>query len=320
MERDGRGGIAGRIGTMFDITGQMMARDALRNSEERFQVALKHSPVLVFAQDLDLRYTWLFNVPPGTEGIIGHRDEEVFRPEQAAQLTAIKRDVIASRSGRRVETMLTMGSETRTFDAWYEPLLDEHGRVTGIVGAAVDITQGRQLQAALVEAREQAERANEAKSRFLAAASHDLRQPFQAMRLFRAALTPFLAAPRAETIASKLDEAMTAGEQLLTALLDVSTLEAGIVAPKSMPVSASDILSRLAREFHPQAESHGLKLKVHVWHAIVLTDPVLLERILRNLLHNAVRYTERGGILLGARRRGDRLVFQVWDTGIGIAP
>jgi signal transduction histidine kinase len=175
------------------------------------------------------------------------------------------------------------------------------------------------LHTALVAAREEAERANEAKSRFLAAASHDLRQPFQAMRLFRAALTPYLSAPAAEGIAGKLDEAMTAGEQLLNALLDVSTLEAGMVTARPVPVSAGELIERLAREFQPQVEAHGLRLRAVARPALILTDPVLLERMLRNLLHNAVRYTERGGILIGARRRGGRLVFQVVDTGIGIA-
>jgi PAS domain S-box-containing protein len=317
-ELDWRGAAVGRIGTMSDITGQIMARDALRLSEERFRVALKHSPVAVFAQDHDLRYTWMFNGPPGSEMIVGHREEEIFSPEEGAHLTAIKHDVMLSRCGRREEVTCTLADITRTYDTWYEPMLDEHGTVTGLVGAAVDITKMRQLNAALDEAREQAEQANEAKSRFLAAASHDLRQPFQAMRLFRAALVPFLTAPRAEAIATKLDEAMTAGEQLLTALLDISTLEAGIVAPKAIPISAADLVARLAREFQPQVEAHGLALKVHLCPALVRTDPVLLERILRNLLHNAVRYTHAGGILLAARRRGDRLVFQVWDTGIGI--
>ncbi|MBC7907390.1 MAG: PAS domain S-box protein [Rhodospirillaceae bacterium] len=320
VERDGRGNVVGRIGTMFDITGQMMARQALRTSEERFQVALKHSPVAVFAQDLDLRYTWMFNGPPGTDAIVGLTDEDLFPPDEAQHMSAIKRDVLASCCGRREEISCGISGVPRQVDVWFEPLLDEHGKVTGLVGAAVDITQARQLQAELTQAREEAERANKAKSRFLAAASHDLRQPFQAMRLFRAALTPFLRAPKAEIIAAKLDEAMSAGEQLLGALLDVSTLEAGIVAPKPIPISAADLVARLAREFNPQTHAHGLSLKVHAWHAIVLTDPVMLERILRNLLHNAVRYTETGGILIGARRRGDRLVFQVWDTGIGIEP
>lgn len=232
IERDWQGRPVGRIGTMSDITGHMLAREALRMSEERFRVALKHSPVMVFAYDRDLVFTWFFNGPAGADALVGRRTDAMVPAAEAERLTAVLHEVVGSRSGRRTEVQCTVLGQPMVLDLWYEPLLGEDGGIAGVVGAAVDVTAERQLHAALVEAREQAEHANETKSRFLAAASHDLRQPFQAMRLFRAALTPFVAAPRAQTIVAKLDEAMTAGEQLLTALLDVSTLEAGIVTVK----------------------------------------------------------------------------------------
>jgi PAS domain S-box-containing protein len=317
-ERDRHGNVLGHIGTLFDITGQIMAREALRMSEERFRVALKHSPVMVFAQDLDFRFTWVFNAPPGADGLLGNTINDHLMAEDVVELAAIKREVLTTQCSRRHEIAGNFQGGERCMDVWYEPMLDEQGVVTGLVGAALDITEERKLQAALRLAREEAERANEAKSRFLAAASHDLRQPFQAMRLFRSALTPWLADPKAAAVTAKLDEAMTAGEQLLTALLDVSTLEAGIVTPNFGRIAAEDIVERLVREFQPQAASQGLTLKHHIRPGAVVTDSVLLERILRNLLHNAVRYTERGGILIATRRRGGHLLFQVWDTGMGI--
>ncbi|MCR6629907.1 MAG: PAS domain S-box protein [Magnetospirillum sp.] len=320
VERDSRGEFMGRIGTMADITGQMLAREALRMSEERFRVALKHSPVTVCAYDLDLRSIWMFNGKVDPEWATGRRADEIYQGEDAKRLMDIQREVLATGFGHRDTLRLSCGGVDRVVDIWYEPLMNEQGDITGLVGAAVDITAERRLQEALIQAREEAERANEAKSRFLAAASHDLRQPFQAMRLFRAALTPFLTDPKAESVAAKLDEAMTAGEQLLNTLLDVSTLEAGIVSARPIPVSAADLIERLAREFQPQVEARGLRLRALPRPALIVTDPVLLERMLRNLLHNAVRYTEKGGILIGARRRGEMLVFQVVDTGIGIAP
>lgn len=317
-DRDLRGESVGRIGIMTDITGQMLAREALRASEERFRVALKHSRVTVCAYDADLRYAWMFNGPPGTEAAVGRRASDLYDPEGARHLMAMQRATLTSGIGRRDTVPLVCAGINRVMDVWYEPIMDEAGTVCGLVGAAVDITDEVRLQRELIEAREQAERANQAKSRFLAAASHDLRQPFQAMRLFRAALSPYLTDPRADNVATKLDEAMNAGEQLLNILLDVSTLEAGIVTAKQTPISASELLARLAREFQPQVEARGLRFRVMARPALILTDQVLLERMLRNLLHNAVRYTETGGILIGARRRGDRLVFQVVDTGIGI--
>lgn len=318
-DRDLRGESVGRIGIMTDITGQMLAREALRASEERFRVALKHSRVTVCAYDADLRYTWIFNGPPGTEAAVGRRVSDLYDPEGARHLMAMQRATLTSGIGRRDTVSLTCAGGAREMDVWYEPIMNEAGIVSGLVGAAVDITDEVRLQSELIEAREQAERANQAKSRFLAAASHDLRQPFQAMRLFRAALSPYLTDPRADTVATKLDEAMNAGEQLLNILLDVSTLEAGIVTAKQTPISAAELMARLAREFQPQVEARGLRFRVIARPALILTDQVLLERMLRNLLHNAVRYTETGGILIGARRRGDRMVFQVVDTGIGIA-
>jgi PAS domain S-box-containing protein len=319
IEHDRHGKALGRIGTMADITGQILAREALRLSEERFSVALKHSPVTVCAYDLDLRLIWMFNGLMEGDKIAGRRADELYQGEDACRIMALQREVLATGQGRRETLRLTCGGHHRTLDVWYEPMRDDRGLITGLVGAAVDITAERLLHKALVGAREEAELANEAKSRFLAAASHDLRQPFQAMRLFRAALAPYLTSPMAEGIAGKLDEAMTAGEQLLNALLDVSTLEAGTVAARPIPVSAAEMIERLAREFQPQVEARGLSLRAVPRPALIVTDPVLLERMLRNLLHNAVRYTERGGILIGARRRGGHLVFQVVDTGIGIA-
>lgn len=318
-DRDLRGESMGRIGIMTDITGQMLAREALRASEERFRVALKHSRVTVCAYDTDLRYAWMFNGPPGTETAEGRHATDLYDPDGAARLMELQRATLTSGIGRRDTVTLICAGTTRVMDVWYEPVLDEAGGVCGLVGAAVDITDEVRLHSELIKAREQAERANQAKSRFLAAASHDLRQPFQAMRLFRAALSPYLTDPRADSVATKLDEAMNAGEQLLNTLLDVSTLEAGIVAAKPAPVSAADLIARLAREFQPQVEARGLRFKAMARPALIVTDPVLLERMLRNLLHNAARYTEAGGILIGARRRGSRLVFQVVDTGIGIA-
>jgi len=318
IERDLRGDPVGRIGTMADITGQIMAREALRLSEERFRVALKHSRVTVFAYDRELRYTFLFNGFPGTENAIGLRASDLYDGEDVGRIMALQRQVFATGVGCRDVFHLTCRGSSYVSDVWYEPARDDSGAIVGLVGAAVDITAERQLREELIKAREEAERANEAKSRFLAAASHDLRQPFQAMRLFRAALAPFLTDPRAEAVVSKLDEAMTAGEQLLKALLDVSTLEAGIISPKPIPVSAAELIERLGREVQPQVEARGLRMRILARPALVMTDPVLLERMLRNLLHNAVRYTDRGGILIGARRRGDHLLFQVVDTGIGI--
>ncbi len=183
----------------------------------------------------------------------------------------------------------------------------------------VEIAERRRAEEAERSARGEAERANAAKSKFLATASHDLRQPFQAMRLFHHILQSRLADPGTREIATRLGEAMQAGEELLTALLDISTLEAGTVEPRLSNVPIQPMLTRLAQEFEAQASAKGLDFRMAPSSAVVRSDPVLLERMLRNLLNNALRYTPRGGILLGCRRMGDRLNLAVVDTGIGIA-
>ncbi|WP_142848669.1 response regulator [Telmatospirillum sp. J64-1] len=161
-------------------------------------------------------------------------------------------------------------------------------------------------------------RTNMAKSRFLAAASHDLRQPFQAMQLYRHLLEQRLTEARDMDIFAKMSEAMAAGEQLLNALLDVSTLEAGTVRVNLTNFATSDLFEQLGAEMIEQAERQGLQLILRPckWH--LHSDPVLLARMLRNLVHNAIRYTEKGRVFVACRRRGDNAVIEVRDSGPGI--
>ncbi len=199
------------------------------------------------------------------------------------------------------------------------PLLVD-GHVVGVLASAT--LDGAIAQMAETMRAEVA-RTTAARSRFLASASHDLRQPFQAMRLFLDALTSQVDGnARATRTAGMLANAMTAGEQLLNALLDISTLDAGTVEPDLQPVSLDGLLQSLAEEFRPQAEEKGLRLRVHVpdvaGGAVTRSDPILLGRIVRNLLANAIRYTQRGGILLGLRKRDGHWRIEVWDTGFGI--
>ncbi|MGE5505604.1 MAG: ATP-binding protein [Actinomycetota bacterium] len=175
--------------------------------------------------------------------------------------------------------------------------------------------------AELMAARDEAQRANSAKSRFLAAASHDLRQPYQALRLYHATLSAMDNAPMAAAVLEKMDMAMAAGEDLLRSLLDVSSLEAGLTVPKREDVVLTDVIAALDDRHRPSAEAKGLTFNIRsTCTCRVRTDPVLLGRMLDNLVSNAVRYTERGGVLVACRHRHGRPMVQVWDTGIGIAP
>jgi len=173
-------------------------------------------------------------------------------------------------------------------------------------------------------ARDRAEAANRAKSRFLAAASHDLRQPTQALGLFIATLRalarkPELRREEVAHIASRLQMAMEGLGRLLDGLLDVSRLEAGAVQVTLAPMPVQAVLTQVQNAFAGPAQAKGLALKVVPSALWVRSDPVVLGRIVSNLVANAVRYTEKGKVLVGCRRRGDRVEIQVLDTGIGIA-
>ncbi|HYH18734.1 MAG TPA: hybrid sensor histidine kinase/response regulator [Azospirillum sp.] len=178
----------------------------------------------------------------------------------------------------------------------------------------------RTLNQKLVAALAEKERANQAKARFLSAANHDLRQPFQALRLFHHLLSERLNEPRAVTIAEKMGEALESGEKLLHALLEVATLDAGVVKPKITAVPVAQVLEPVVGEFRDAAAAKGLTVRVRPCGVVVRTDPVLLTRMLRDLVGNAVAYTGSGGILIACRARGQWLRIEVWDTGPGIAP
>ncbi|HLO76202.1 MAG TPA: hybrid sensor histidine kinase/response regulator [Magnetospirillum sp.] len=168
------------------------------------------------------------------------------------------------------------------------------------------------------EVRTAAKQAVAAKSRFLAAASHDLRQPFQAMRFFHSVLADYATHPAAKRASDMLERALTSGEQLLNALLDISTLDAGTVQVSRRKFSLGESLDQLAAEYRPIAEAKGLCLRLHRPEVMVESDPLLVARIMRNLLANAIHYTRRGGVLLSARRRDGHMRIEVWDTGFGI--
>ncbi|PZO07176.1 MAG: hybrid sensor histidine kinase/response regulator [Lysobacteraceae bacterium] len=172
--------------------------------------------------------------------------------------------------------------------------------------------------AELAGAKAEAERANRAKTRFLAAVSHDLAQPLNAAHLFVHALSPQLSlTPHREALAN-IDGALGSAESLLSGLLDISRLDAGGMEPKRQVLRINDLLQPLVAEFRVLAAQKGLPLDCIPSSAWVVTDPQLLRRVLQNFLGNAVRYTARGRILVGCRRRGDVLAIEVWDTGLGI--
>lgn len=175
----------------------------------------------------------------------------------------------------------------------------------------------RQLEIAKAK-KEEAERASEAKSRFLAAASHDLRQPLHALTLFATELVASMTKMRNLQLASQIVTAAGAMGELLNALLDVSRLDIAAVQPRRQTVALEPLLEMIADSHRQSASAKGLRLRHRPTALWVDTDPQLLRRMIGNLVANAVRYTNAGGVLIGARRKGERVRIEVWDTGIGI--
>lgn len=170
-----------------------------------------------------------------------------------------------------------------------------------------------------VEARtHQLAQANQAKSRFLAAASHDLRQPMHALGLFVAQLHDTARSPNTLKLVEQAQASVSALQHLLDAILDISKLDAGVLAPRKQELPVGDLLDRLKTGFAPEFARKDIRLRIVPTRLTVRSDRVLLERILLNLLSNALRYTEHGGVLIGCRRVGGAVRIEVWDTGIGI--
>jgi signal transduction histidine kinase len=172
---------------------------------------------------------------------------------------------------------------------------------------------------AALEARAAAEAADRAKSQLLAAASHDLRQPLHALGLYAAALAARARDSEWQPLVDNVQGGIAALETQFGQLLDLSRLEAGALQPERSEVALAPLFARIAEELAPQAAARGLALRVVRTGIVVDSDPALLERIVGNLVANAVRYTRRGGVVVGARRRGRHAVIVVADTGIGIA-
>ena len=171
----------------------------------------------------------------------------------------------------------------------------------------------------LQNAKEDADRANKAKSLFLASASHDLRQPLNAMQMYIAALKSKVKDEKILTIIEDINSVSASTARLLNALLDVSELEVGAIKPRYEDFSINNIFTSIFQSFAPLAKDKNLQFRIVPSSITVRSDPDLLERILGNYMSNAIRYTEAGSVMMGCRKRGNKVSIEVWDTGCGIS-
>ncbi|MBF0372333.1 MAG: HAMP domain-containing histidine kinase, partial [Alphaproteobacteria bacterium] len=178
-----------------------------------------------------------------------------------------------------------------------------------------ELTEMRErLSAALAEVAQ----ARTARTKFLSAAGHDLRQPLHALGLLMAVMRRRNRSAQARELVARMEDSLHAAEGLLESLLDVSRLEAGLVHPDPAPMALDAVTARVAERLGDEAAAKGLRLTIRRQGLTGISDPALFERILTALVSNAIRFTEAGGVLVGCRRRGATLRVEVWDTGIGI--
>ena len=207
-------------------------------------------------------------------------------------------------------------------EVWLEQIaivqFDSAGKPTRINGLTTDVTERKRFDEKLSLAWKTAEMADRAKSSFLAAASHDLRQPLQTLKLLQAALEPHHPSGEARKLVDGIGQSLDTMTSILSSLLDVNRLESGNLRPSVSEFSLNEIFEPLAGDFVAPVQEGGLRLCIVRSELIIRSDRRMLAEMIRNLLSNAVRYTDRGRILLGCRRAGDNVRIEVWDSGVGI--
>ncbi len=208
-------------------------------------------------------------------------------------------------------------------EVWFEETaraeFDAAGRVVKVTGLTRDVTERRRAEAELAASRKAVEAADRAKSGFLAAASHDLRQPLQSLTLLGNALKPHLQNAEGRALVGRIERSLDVMKDVLDSLLDINRLETGVLTPSKSNFSVHALFESLAAEFVDPVTERGLEWRLVPSRLAVHSDRRMLELMLRNLLSNALRYTERGKILVGCRRLGDKVRIEVWDSGVGIA-
>lgn len=262
----------------------------------------------------------------GEEEIVGRHYQDLFGEyltDRAQKQESVWRNLAADLAAHRPFRNLMLewwrpDGEIRNFVVHGRPIF--RGRVfVGFRGTVSDISELSRILEALDSAREMAEQANRSKSRFLAGVSHDLRQPLQAMTLFCDLLVREPQTPEARRLTYRIQDAGETLGEMLSNLTDIARIEDGRIEPEITAIPLEPYLQRLVDELTPLAEQKGLCLRlVCPRHVFGRSDPVLLGRILRNLIGNAIRYTKGGTVLVTVRGRQEGELIQIWDTGAGI--
>jgi PAS domain S-box-containing protein len=315
-----------------DISDRKMTEMALQESEGRWKFAIEGSGDGLWDWNIQTgvayyspRYKEMFGYVDADFGTTSDEWSKRIHPDDAPGVFAAIQPYMEGKPGfASIEfRMLCKDASWKwTLGRGMVVSRDSDGNPLRMIGTNTDITERKQAEAELIAAKRAAESASLTKSHFLAAASHDLRQPMQAINLFTEALARTDLSAEQKRISDYLSQSTQSLGDLLNTLLDISKLDAGEVkaSPHAIPVEA--LLRTIDAEFSPLAAEKSLcfKLSFPFREMVLMTDGKQLMSLLGNLIGNALKYTSRGGVLLAIRRRGDQALIQVWDTGIGIAP
>jgi PAS domain S-box-containing protein len=299
-----------------DITERKQAERLIRQSDQRFRtIAAATSEGLAITANgmfVDINERLANMLGYIRSDLIGTPMADIVAPEDRERVMA---NIASGREGFTEHAIVRVDGARLIVESHSQSIVEN--RVPLRLTALRDITERRRTEDELRAAKVEAERANAAKSRFLAAASHDLRQPLSALSLYVGTLEERL--PQADKeLARNMKQCVTGLSELLSDLLDLSKLEAGIVVPKVCDFSLDSVLGKVISSLEPKAKRKRLALRYRYGGKFGRTDPVLFRRIITNLVSNAIRYTERGGVLIGCRHKDGRSWVEVWDTGIGI--
>lgn len=350
--RDRNGKAVSLAGINLDVTDRKLAELGYRESRTVLDAALASMADMVFICDTDGHFIE-FNEAFATFHRYSSKQDCWRKLSEWADVievstmdgTVVPLDEWAISQALRGETVTNVERRLRrkdTGEAWigsynFAPVRTEKGQIVGVVGVGRDVTETKAMERALrdrrvmleqrvaertkeLEAvRDEAMRANAAKSRFLAAASHDLRQPLQSAAAYMAVLQRQLETQGQLRAFQNAMRSIDSAADILNALLDITQLENGTIKPQKQDFEIAELLARVVDSNQDGAERKGLCLVIRQGQGVVHSDPALLERIVDNLVSNAIRYTERGEVVIACESHGDGLVrISVTDTGVGI--
>lgn len=316
--RDNR--IGGVVITFIDIT----QRKLIEQKTQHLAAIMRDSNDAVTTMDLNGKITtW----NRGAEKIYGWTEKQALTMTlqdmvPLSERLEIQRLIKRIANGEVIESFESqhLTNDGRTLNIWFTitPLFDRDHRVSAIATTERDITQRKQIEKCLLDAKNQAEASHAMKSRFLAMASHDLRQPLHSLALLNSSFEKITDDPEARKILDIQRQSLDRMSHLLNSLLDISKLESGTTTVTPKIVEIAPFLNNIVAEFNNEAVNKGLKLKVEANKVSAYTDPNLLSQLIQNLVSNAICYTNGGAITISCIRDRDRLRMAVSDTGIGI--